>query len=119
MGDVIYKVLRADEWQQASAETIYDGSTDDRRDGFIHFSTQAQLEGTLNKYYRGEKHVNIFAFSAKDFSADSLRWEPSRGDDLFPHLYGSLNLKQAKEHWTADIPTKGDIDLLFLSEVAQ
>ena len=110
MGERIYKILRAAEWQQASATTAYAGSADDIRDGFIHFSTGAQLQGTLDKYYRSEKQVRIAAFEPTQFQNDTLRWEPSRGGDLFPHLYCALNIQLAVASWSVDIPGSGPID---------
>lgn len=116
MGEKIYKILRATEWQQASANTAYAGSADDLRDGFIHFSTGEQLQGTLDKYYRGEKQVCIAAFESQQFSEDMLRWEPSRGGDLFPHLYATLNVQLAVTNTFADIPNDGPLVLSLAGE---
>jgi len=67
----------------------YDGSSDDRRDGFIHFSAADQLGGTLAKYFRDRPDLVLVAFETAALG-DALKFEPSRGGDLFPHLYGSL-----------------------------
>ena len=115
MAKKIYKILRATEWQHATMNTAYAGSADDIRDGFIHFSTSAQLPGTLDKHYRGENRVCIAAFKAEQFSGDTLRWEPSRGGDLFPHLYDTLNVQIAVGNWSADIPKKGPIELSMVA----
>lgn len=87
----IYKICPAPQWREAERQGTYRGSADDIRDGFIHFSTAAQLEGTLAKYYAGQSGLFLIAVD-RDALGDELRWEPSRGGDLFPHLYGELDL---------------------------
>jgi uncharacterized protein (DUF952 family) len=87
----IYKICPAPQWREAERQGIYRGSADDLRDGFIHFSTAAQLEGTLAKHYAGQSGLFLIAVD-RDALGDELRWEPSRGGDLFPHLYGELDL---------------------------
>jgi uncharacterized protein (DUF952 family) len=87
--DVIFKVLPAADWRAACLLGRYDGSDDDRRDGFIHFSTACQLAGTLVKYFRGRPDLVLVAFGTAAVGA-GLKFEPSRGGDLFPHLYGPL-----------------------------
>jgi len=118
MGETIYKILRAKEWQHASANTAYAGSADDLRDGFVHFSTGEQLQGTLEKYYRGEKQVCIAAFETQQFSGDTLRWEPSRGGDLFPHLYAPLNVQLAVAINFAEIPNSGPLVFSLAKEAS-
>lgn len=86
---VVYKVLPASDWSAAGAAGRYDGSADDQRDGFIHFSAAHQLAGTLAKYFAGKPDLVLVAFKAADLGT-ALKFEPSRGGDLFPHLYGSL-----------------------------
>lgn len=95
MDDVIYKICPADEWQAAVAGGRYAGSADDRRDGFIHFSTAAQLEGTLAKHFAGQADLVLIAVPAGALGA-ALRWEPSRGGALFPHLYAPLDTGAAR-----------------------
>ena len=87
----IYKICPAPQWREAERQGTYHGSADDIRDGFIHFSTAAQLEGTLAKHYAGQSGLFLIAVDG-DTLGDDLRWEPSRGGDLFPHLYGALDL---------------------------
>ena len=67
------------------------GSQADRRDGFIHFSTAAQLEGTAVKHFAGLSDLMLVAVDG-DALGDALKWEPSRGGELFPHLYAALPL---------------------------
>jgi uncharacterized protein (DUF952 family) len=87
----IYKICRPDEWAAAERAGVFRGSPDDRRDGFIHFSTAAQVPGTLETYFAGASGLVLIAVAAGKLGA-ALKWEPSRGDALFPHLYGDLLL---------------------------
>ena len=86
---VVFKVLARAGWEEARADGLYRGSPDDKRDGFIHLSAAHQLEGTLAKYFRGKADHLLVAFDT-DALGPELKWEPSRGGDLFPHLYGPL-----------------------------
>jgi uncharacterized protein (DUF952 family) len=92
MHGTIYKVLSRAALDAAKAKGRFDGSADDARDGFIHFSSAGQLEGTLTKHYAGQSGLVLLAVDATSLG-DRLQWEPSRGGDLFPHLYGPLDLK--------------------------
>jgi uncharacterized protein (DUF952 family) len=87
----IYKICPASAWREAERQGVYRGNADDSRDGFIHFSTAAQVAGTAKKYFVGQNGLFLVAVDA-DALGDALRWEPSRGGDLFPHLYGELHL---------------------------
>lgn len=87
----IYKICPASAWREAERQGVYRGSADDRRDGFIHFSTAPQVAGTAAKHFAGQTGLFLIAIDADALGA-ALRWEPSRGGDLFPHLYGDLDL---------------------------
>lgn len=89
MAQPVYKILRPAEWQVLQADGLLDGSPDDRRDGFIHLSTAAQLDGTLEKHFVQDSAVIVLEIDAARLG-DGLRWEPSRGGALFPHLYRAL-----------------------------
>jgi len=86
---LIYKIFRHDEWQalQEAGETA--GSAIDQRDGYVHFSTAAQLPETSARHFAGASGLWLIAVAAEPLGA-ALAWEPSRGGDLFPHLYGAL-----------------------------
>jgi uncharacterized protein (DUF952 family) len=101
----IYKVCGAGEWAAAEAAGTYEGSADDARDGFIHFSTGPQLAGTLAKHFAGRDDLVLVAVEA-DALGDALKWEPSRGGAVFPHLYGALSTSAAL--WTKPLPLGGD-----------
>lgn len=86
----IYKICPASAWREAERQGAYRGSADDLRDGFIHFSTAVQVPGTAAKHFAGQRGLFLIAVDA-DKLGDALKWEPSRGGDLFPHLYGELD----------------------------
>ena len=85
----IYKILPENAWLEAKKDGVYLGSEDDLRDGFIHFSAQNQLQGTLEKHYKGQNDLFLVAFDDQDLG-EKLIWEASRGGELFPHLYAPL-----------------------------
>lgn len=88
---IIYKICERTAWRDAEGAGIYHGSAADRRDGFIHFSTGAQLAGTAAKHFGGQTDLVLVAVD-EDRLGPALQWEPSRGGELFPHLYGALAL---------------------------
>jgi uncharacterized protein (DUF952 family) len=87
----IYKICPASAWREAERQGAYRGGADDLRDGFIHFSTAAQVAGTAKKHFSRQTGLFLIAVDADALGA-ALRWEVSRGDQLFPHLYGELDL---------------------------
>jgi uncharacterized protein (DUF952 family) len=88
--DLIYKILSAADWEAAQAAGRFDGSADDRRDGFIHFSDGGQVIATAAKYFAGQSGLVLLTVDPGRLA--DLRWERSRDDALFPHLYGALEL---------------------------
>jgi uncharacterized protein (DUF952 family) len=101
----IYKICSAPAWREAERSGIYRGSADDARDGFIHFSTAAQVEGTARKHFFGQAALFLVEVDA-DALGDRLRWERSRNDELFPHLYGELDLGAVRAVY--DLPARSD-----------
>ena len=87
---LIYKILSVADWEAANRAGRFDGSADDRRDGFIHFSDRATVIGTARKYFDGQSDLMLLAVDPARLA--DLRWERSRDDALFPHLYGPLEL---------------------------
>jgi uncharacterized protein (DUF952 family) len=77
-------------WREAERHGIYRGSADDARDGFIHFSAASQVAETAKKHFFGQTELLLIAVDA-DRLGEALRWERSRNDELFPHLYGELD----------------------------
>jgi uncharacterized protein (DUF952 family) len=88
---LIYKIVPQALWRAAEALARFDGAPVDLADGFIHFSTAAQLRDTAAKHFAGERDLLLVTVDAERLR-DALKWEPSRGDDLFPHLYAPLQL---------------------------
>jgi uncharacterized protein (DUF952 family) len=85
----IYKILPRADWTAAHEAGRYEGSAHDLKDGFIHFSTAAQAQETARRHFAGQADLVVLEVEADDLG-EMLRWEPSRGGDLFPHLYGAL-----------------------------
>ena len=102
---MIFKIVGRKDWDTAASEGVYRGSADDMRDGFIHFSTAEQLAGTAARHFRGVTDLVLVAFDDAALG-DTLKWEPSRGGQLFPHLYGVLPTKLAL--WVRPMPLAED-----------
>lgn len=94
---IAYKVLTAPQLAQLLEEGIFAGSFADLADGFIHLSTADQLPGTLDKHFAGHADVHLAAIDLAALG-DAVRWEPSRGGDLFPHVYAPLPLAAVLAH---------------------
>jgi uncharacterized protein (DUF952 family) len=90
MTQIIYHMCRADEWAAAVTAGSYRGSSQDLADGFIHFSTAAQIVESARRHRAGQEGLLLVAVDAARLG-DRLKWEKSRGGDLFPHLYGLLD----------------------------
>ena len=102
---LIFKIVGADEWRAAEAAGVFLGAGIDRQDGFIHFSTASQAPETAAKWFAGRGDLMLVAVDAKALGGE-LRWEPSRGGALFPHLYGALPL--ALIAWARPLPLAAD-----------
>jgi uncharacterized protein (DUF952 family) len=89
MTGMIYHMCPAEAWAAAVAVGRYDGTEDDRRDGFLHFSTAGQIAESARRHRAGQAGLVLVAVESARLG-DRLRWEPSRGGALFPHLYGPL-----------------------------
>ena len=102
---LIYKILPRTLWQEAIAEGVFRGAPVDLADGYIHFSTADQARETAAKHFAGQSGLLLAAFDADAFGED-LKWEPSRGGALFPHLYQTLNPGSAI--WVKPLPLGED-----------
>ena len=102
---VIYHICRKEEWAAATAAGRYGGSSQDRADGFIHFSAADQVEASAAKHRAGQDGLVLLAVDAAALG-DRLKWEPSRGGALFPHLYGDLPLAAVRR--VDDLPLGPD-----------
>jgi len=90
---LIYKICPRPLWQEAERDGVFRGAPVDRADGYIHFSTAEQVRETAAKHFAGQADLVLVAVEAEALGA-ALRWEPSRGGALFPHLYGELSLRE-------------------------
>jgi uncharacterized protein (DUF952 family) len=97
----IYKICEQASWLGAEAAGLFHGSAVDARDGFIHFSTAGQLAETTSKHFAGQSGLVLVAVDAEALGG-KLKWERSRGGDLFPHLYAPLPLHAVR--WTRPLP---------------
>jgi len=86
---IVYKIMSATELEQMRRDGVFRGSPADIADGFIHLSCGSQLAATLDKHFSG---IDGLMLAAVDMSllGDTVRWEPARGGQLFPHIYGDL-----------------------------
>lgn len=84
---VAYKILTAAQWALFERDGCFDGAPVDLADGYIHLSAKDQMQGTLDKHFAGQDDL-VIATVDLAMLGDAVRWEVSRGDDLFPHLYG-------------------------------
>ena len=89
---IIFHMCGKNEWLAALANGIYKGSLQDISDGFIHFSTAKQVSKSAEIYRMGQRGLVLLSVEVR-LLGGALRWEQSRGGELFPHLYGSLPLK--------------------------
>ncbi len=98
---LIYKIFRAPEWAEFRDRGETRGAPIDLEDGYIHFSTGAQVGETCQKYFAGARELILLALESEYFAHD-LKWEPSRGGALFPHLYRALRMQDLM--WHSDLP---------------
>ena len=98
---LVYKILRASEWDALRATGQTDGAPVDLADGFIHLSTAEQAPATAARHFAGETGLVLLALDAEALGA-ALEWEPSRGGALFPHLYRALRMEDVA--WHAPLP---------------
>ena len=111
---MIYKICTAAEWREAERDGVYRGSAVDRQDGFIHFSTAGQAAETAAKHFAGQHDLVLVSVDAAALG-DRLKWEPSRGGALFPHLYGDLPLAAVRS--VAPLPLGADGRHVFPAEL--
>ncbi len=102
---LVFKILSTDEWRAAERAGVFEGAAIDRADGFIHFSTAAQAAETAAKWFAGRDDLTLAAIDGDALGA-ALRWEPSRGGALFPHLYGPLPIRAVV--WSRPLPLGRD-----------
>lgn len=102
---LVFKISSARAWAHACVTGAFEGSADDARDGYIHLSAAGQVAATAAKHFAGRTDLVIVAFAAARLGG-ALLWEPARGGDLFPHLYGPLPASAAL--WARAMPLGPD-----------
>lgn len=102
----IYKILTRSQWRAAKLAGQFGGSEVDVADGYIHFSTSAQAPETARKHFSGQADLVVLEVATEKLGAQ-LRWEPSRGGELFPHLYGPLPISNVSVVHEAPLDQNG------------
>jgi uncharacterized protein (DUF952 family) len=102
----IYKILPRAEWTAAQAAGRFEGSAIDHQDGYIHFSTAAQAKETARRYFVWLKDLVVLEVEGDDLG-EALKWETSRGGDLFPHLYAPLAVGDVRAAHEAPLDEDG------------
>jgi uncharacterized protein (DUF952 family) len=97
---ILFKLLRQSEWAAAAASGTFNGSSVDIRDGFIHLSAAHQVRETAARHFGGQTDLVLVAIAEDRLTG--LRWEASRGGDLFPHVYGAIPVSAAI--WVKALP---------------
>ncbi|AWN41944.1 DUF952 domain-containing protein [Methylobacterium durans] len=111
---LIYKICPESLWREAERTGRFSGAPVDHADGFIHFSTAGQVAATASRHFAGQDDLLLIAIEADDLG-EALRYEPSRGGELFPHLYAELPLSAVRA--VHPILLGADGDYVFPGEV--
>ena len=105
----VYKILSAADW--AMAQSLgYTKTALDEGDGYVHLSTLTQVGETLALHYKGQSGVQLLEYVVEHFGG-IVRWEESRGGQLFPHLYSTLRIDAAKRRWPLETGPDGNPQL--------
>ncbi|RFC64421.1 DUF952 domain-containing protein [Fulvimarina endophytica] len=116
MADPIYKIMTLDEWDETRRTGVFAGAPVDLADGYVHFSTAGQVRETAAKHFTGRQDLRLVAVDPGALG-DALRWEPSRGGALFPHLYGTLPVSAVL--WDRPLPLDAGGVHLFPDDLGQ
>lgn len=110
MPDLAYKVLTGEQMAAFEADGVFAGAPVDLADGFIHLSAAQQLDETLGKHFTGQSNLHI---AAVDLAAlgEAVKWEPSRGGALFPHIYAPLPLAAVIAYGALERDAEGKVKL--------
>ena len=116
MEAVIYKICSAEAWAKAEQSGVFEGEAIDAEDGYIHFSTATQAGETARLHFRDREGLVLLTVAAAPLG-DDLKWEPSRGGDLFPHLFADLPLDAVL--WEKPLPLGADGAHVFPVEMKE
>jgi len=86
---LVYKIISAEGWRQSRLAGVFTGTAIDLADGYIHLSGDSQVRETAERHFSGQQDLLLVAFEADTLK--NLKWEPSRGGALFPHVYGTID----------------------------
>lgn len=106
----IYKIATENQWTEAEAKGVFNGAPVDLADGYIHFSTATQAKETAAKHFAGQDDLLLVSVDETKLG-DALKYEISRGDQLFPHLYGKLSLEAVTD--VVEIPLNNEGNHIF------
>lgn len=112
----IYKIATKTQWAEAEASRTFNGAPIDLADGYIHFSTAAQTRETAAKHFAGQGDLLLVSVD-ETMLGDILKYEVSRGNQLFPHLYGKLSLEAVTE--TVEMPLDDEGNHIFPADFPQ
>lgn len=115
MAELIFKICTAEEWRAAEAAGAYEGSALDKSDGFIHLSGPATVKQTAALYFADQPNLVLVAVDPEKVTQE-LKWEESRGGQMFPHIYGPLNLDAAC--WVKPLPWNAEAGAHDFPELA-
>ena len=107
--EFIFKITDKEEWQKAKKIGTYNGSDKDKKDGYIHFSEEDQVEETLNKHY--PKKENLVLLRVNAFKLEHLLWEQASNGDMYPHLYSSLDTSAVVDEYELPLDENGRHEL--------
>ena len=102
MNDLIFHICRQDEWREFEKTTVYKGSSQDKKDGFIHLSSALQLNMTLGLYFAQEEQVVLLQIKASEIATDLTYEHSEKRGGKFAHLYGELSTKKISQSWHLD-----------------
>jgi uncharacterized protein (DUF952 family) len=108
LDQVVYKITPRAEWLRAREFGELQPSSDDVRDGFVHLSRAQQLPGSLARHFAGQTDLVLLAVRVGRLPDGALRWEPSRGGELFPHLYGRLGVAMVEQVFELPLDAQGE-----------
>ena len=108
--EFVYKIASHEAYRVFAKTSVFPGMPIDIKDGYVHFSTAAQLEETLRLHFAGQGNLVVFSVRTYDLGM-ALRWEPSRGGELFPHLYADLHIGALGQHATVSVDAEGTVTL--------
>lgn len=107
---VAYKILTNEQMTALETDCVFSGAPVDLADGYIHLSTAAQLGATVDKHFAGQSDLHLVAVDLEALG-DAVKWEPSRGGDLFPHIYAALPLSSVIAYGLLERDEEGKIKL--------